>query len=185
VRREIQKCLDATIEQEVLILMGYYQGDLYKGDFFGSIGRVFSTAKRIAAPVFSALGGAVSHPSAAATGALSHAYGVAKSAGTIMRQVGSQAVKHPVIAAAGVASAAGAAEIMHAAGGGAKMKVAKNGVVSFHRRRRMHPTNAKALRRALRRAYAFERIAMRTIHLLHPRKKGRFGGFRRHRRKAA
>jgi len=43
----------------------------------------------------------------------------------------------------------------------------------------MRATNPKALRRALRRAYAFERLAMKTIKLVHPRKHGRFGGFKR------
>jgi hypothetical protein len=49
----------------------------------------------------------------------------------------------------------------------------------------MRATNPKALRRALRRAYAFERLAMKTIHLVHPRKKGRFGGFKRPRKRVA
>jgi hypothetical protein len=170
--------------QEVLIVMGYYQGDLYKGDFFGSVGKIFSTVRRVASPVFSALGGVMSHPSAAATGAIA---GVAHAGGVIARKAASEVVAHPVLAAAGAATAAAGAGTMLATrkGGSTAMKVGRGGVVTFHKRRRMHPTNAKALRRALRRAYAFERIAMRTIHLLHPRKKGRFGGFRRHRRKAA
>jgi hypothetical protein len=49
--------------------------------------------------------------------------------------------------------------------------------------RHMNVGNAKALRHALRRAYGFERLAMRTIRLLHPKKHGTFGGFKRRRRK--
>jgi hypothetical protein len=45
--------------------------------------------------------------------------------------------------------------------------------------RSMNVGNTKALRRALRRAYGFEKLAMRTIHLLHPRRGGRFGGFKK------
>lgn len=45
--------------------------------------------------------------------------------------------------------------------------------------RHMNVANAKALRRALRRAYGFEKLAMRTIRLVHPHKRGRFGGFKR------
>jgi len=71
----------------------------------------------------------------------------------------------------GSPGAAGAAHVGRMVGGGGR------------RRRRMHPTNVKALRRALRRAYAFERLAMKVIHLTHPKKKGRFGGFRRPRKR--
>lgn len=164
--------------------MGYYQGDLYRGDFFGSIGKIFSGVRRVASPIFSALGGVVSRPSAAATGAIQ---AVAKEGGAIVRRTGTIVAQHPVLAAAGAATAM-AGTGMAVAHRGAKttgaMKVA--GVAGMGRRhRRMRATNTKALRRALRRAYAFERIAMRTIHLLHPRKKGRFGGFKRHRKRAA
>jgi hypothetical protein len=47
----------------------------------------------------------------------------------------------------------------------------------------MRVTNPKALRRAIRRTSGFAKLAMRTIHLVHPKKKARFGGFRRKRRK--
>jgi hypothetical protein len=46
----------------------------------------------------------------------------------------------------------------------------------------MRVTNPKALRRAIRRTAGFAKLAMRTIHLIHPKKKVRFGGFK-HRRK--
>ena len=49
--------------------------------------------------------------------------------------------------------------------------------------RRMNVGNARALRRALRRAYGFEKLAMRTIKLVHPRKRGSFGGFKRARKR--
>jgi len=163
--------------------VGYYQGDMYRGDFFGAVGKIFSAARKVASPVFSALGGVMSHPSAAATGAIA---GVAHAGGAIVRRVGTTVAQHPVLAAAGAATAMAGAGTMLGTGG-TKMKVhPRTGAISIGRRhRRMRATNPKALRRALRRAYAFERIAMRTIHLLHPRKKGRFGGFKRHRRKAA
>lgn len=48
--------------------------------------------------------------------------------------------------------------------------------------RRMNPANGRALGRALRRAYAFKKIAMRTLHLLSPAKPKRFGGFKKKRR---
>lgn len=51
--------------------------------------------------------------------------------------------------------------------------------------RRMNVCNSRALRRALRRAHGFEKLAMRTIHLLHPRKKAKFGGFKKRTRASA
>lgn len=133
--------------------------------------------------MFSALGGVISRPSAAATGAIQAA---ARTAGPIVRKVGSEVAQHPVLAAAGAATGAAGLgmAVAHRGAGGGKM-VVKNGVLHMRHHRRMRATNPKALRRALRRAYAFERIAMRTIHLLHPKKRARFGGFKRHRRRAA
>lgn len=48
--------------------------------------------------------------------------------------------------------------------------------------RRMNVGNARALRHALRRARGFEKLAMRTIRILHPGKPKRFGGFKTRRR---
>lgn len=51
------------------------------------------------------------------------------------------------------------------------------------RRGRMNVTNPRALRRAIRRTHGFAKLAMKTIHLVHPKKRATFGGFRRKRRK--
>lgn len=53
------------------------------------------------------------------------------------------------------------------------------------RRRRMNVTNPKALRRAIRRARGFEKLALRTIRLVNPQRKGRFGGFKSGRKRAS
>lgn len=46
--------------------------------------------------------------------------------------------------------------------------------------RRMNPTNGRALRKALTRAYAFKKIALRTIRLVDPKKKAKsFAGFKK------
>lgn len=94
--------------------------------------------------------------------------GVLKSGGAIIK-------KHPVLTGLGAAGAvAGAsAGITHAImrhGGG-------------HRGKRMNVCNPRALRRAIRRTHAFAKLAMKTIHLVHPKKKARFGGFRKRRAK--
>jgi hypothetical protein len=51
------------------------------------------------------------------------------------------------------------------------------------RHKRMNVCNPRALRRAIRRTHGFAKLAMRTIHLVHPKKKARFGGFRKRRAK--
>lgn len=90
------------------------------------------------------------------------------------------AKKHPVITAAGTAGLIGAGGIE-----AGRLSMGKRGrMAGGGHHRRMRVTNPKALRRAIRRTQGFAKLAMRTIHLVHPKKKARFGGFRK-RRKAA
>lgn len=163
--------------------MPYYQGDYYAGDYYsgdpgfwsilGGIGKsalgfIPGVGPSLSAAA-SAVTGALAKKSAPAAAGLATRFGgaAAKGVSTIKGAV----LKHPVLSAAGAAGLAGAAL------GGAAGRLSRGG--RMRKRRRMRATNTKALRRALRRAYAFERIAMKTIHLVHPRKKGRFGGFKR------
>jgi hypothetical protein len=44
--------------------------------------------------------------------------------------------------------------------------------------RSMNVANGRALKRAIRRAEAFKKVAMRTVRFLNPTKKKRFGGFK-------
>jgi hypothetical protein len=48
--------------------------------------------------------------------------------------------------------------------------------------RSMNVANGRALRRAIRRAEAFKKVAMKTVRFLNPTKKKRFGGFKAHRK---
>jgi hypothetical protein len=104
-------------------------------------------------------------------------------------------IKHPVLSAAAAAGVAGGAMVAGAealmGGGGCAPKgfhrcKSKHGCKTgeFVRNRHMNPCNPRALRRAIRRATRFTRLAMKTIHLVHPKKKGRFGGFKKRRRAA-
>jgi hypothetical protein len=103
-----------------------------------------------------------------------------------MQQVGRAIIKHPVITAAGAAGAMGAvgvgagalAEKRHMAGGQKGYHVSKK-TGKVVRNRRMNVCNPRALRRSLRRAHGFAKLAMRTIHIVHPKKKGKFGGFKK------
>jgi len=162
--------------------MGYYRGDYYRGDYYrgdpGFLSFLGGAAKAIGGfipgvgPLISAGGEALSKIGAkkAVSTAIVKAVPVNRAVG-VLGKLKAGVLKHPVLTGAGAAGVAGAAagaigeRLLHGGGG--------------RKRRRMRATNTKALRRALRRAYAFERIAMKTIHLVHPRKKGRFGGFKR------
>lgn len=175
--------------------MPYYQGDLRaRGDFYamGDPG------------LMSFLGKAVGFGKGLlGIGTRLSPVGMATAATTgIVRRVGGAlsrgVIQHPVLTAAGAAGIVGAA-----AGAGAEaMRMGVSAVgKGFHmtrpqrtprrpephlaRNRRMKPGNTKALHRALRRAYSFQRLAMRVIRLTHPRKRGRFAGFKARRRKAA
>jgi len=100
-------------------------------------------------------------------------------------------VKHPVLSAAGAAGALGAASGAVAA----HMMAPAAHMRGFHisrktgnmvRNRHMNPCNPRALRRSIRRAMAFKKLALKTIHLVAPKAaKGKhFGGFKK-RRKAS
>jgi hypothetical protein len=173
--------------------MGYYSGDYYRGDYYrgdpGFLSFLGGVAKTVGGfipgvgPIISAAGGALEKLGApkAVNAATSLAVtaskpGFFKGATSTLK---STVLKHPVLTGAGAAGLAGAAA------GIAGTKLLSRGGGGMRKRRRMRATNPKALRRALRRAYAFERLAMKTIHLVHPRKKGRFGGFKRPRKRVA
>lgn len=68
--------------------------------------------------------------------------------------------------------------------GAAKKKTVKvhpDGTMTVHHHRRMNPCNIHALRRSLRRANAFTRIAKRVLHVTMP--KHHVSAFKQHKRK--
>jgi len=162
--------------------MGYYMGDYgasqmkragyFRGDpgFFSFLGNIAKSALGFVpgvGPVLQKVAGAVS-----SSGSIVKAVSASRGA---IRTVGAQIVKHPALTAAGAAGAVGAVAA------GTHLLRAHGGAVHFggRRRRRMNVCNPKALRKAIRRTHGFAKLAMRTIHLVHPKKKARFGGFRR------
>lgn len=168
--------------------MGYYMGDFYArggrsrymGDpgFFSFLGGLAKSAVGLipgVGPVASKILSVI--PS-----------GARQAASNIVKRGVETATAHPVLTAAGAASAVGAAAAaihhrgsMAAAGmgaGGGKMVRAGG-----RRHRRMNACNPKALRRAIRRTHSFARLAMKTIHLVHPKKHVTFGGFKTRRKK--
>ena len=148
-------------------MMGYYAGDpgffsIIKSlgsaaaSFIPGVGPVASKIiSKLPSGIRSAGGAIMKHPgltAAGSAGALAITAGVAGRSGMLGRPAG----KHP------------SARHLHALAMG--LKRAKP---------RMNVTNVRALRRSLRRAHGFAKLAMRVIHITHPKKKGRFGGFKK------
>jgi hypothetical protein len=109
-------------------------------------------------------------------------------AGAMVRRGGAMIAKHPVLSAAGAAAVLAGTAGVHTMGGIGAMAHGERGMHwskkagRMVKNRHMRVTNPRALRRAIRRAHGFARLAMKTIHLVHPKKKARFGGFKRKRK---
>ncbi len=169
--------------------MGYYQGDFYRGTrgdpgFWSFLGGVAKSAVGAIPGVGPALSAGLSLIKRAPKAAPAAA-GMASAGGMAIIKSGAQRlaggiIKHPVLSAAGAAGAVGAFAGHAVARRG--MHVDPTTGMMLRRRRRMNPCNPRALRRAVRRAHAFTKLAMKTIHLVHPKKKGKFGGFKKKKR---
>lgn len=154
----------------------YGRGGYYRGDpgFFSFLGGVAKSAVGLipgVGPMLSAglsslakkPGSAIVKGAEASPAAAGMAHAAGKMLGTAVRQ-------HPVLTAAGAAGGllgAGAAAGALARGRMGKGAMAMPGM---RRRRRMNACNPRALRRAIRRAHAFERLAKKVIGFSSPRK---------------
>src|SRR5882762_1085300 len=160
-------------------MMGYYSGD---PGFFSIVKKIGGAALSMVPGVGGLAGKVLSKiPS-----------GIRPGIATMAKTAGTAIIKHPVISAAG---AAGAVALGSGAMGRAGVfgRPAGKHPTARHRhalamglgraRPRMNVTNVHALRRALRRTHGFAKLAMRVIHMTHPKKKARFGGFKKRRRK--
>jgi hypothetical protein len=167
--------------------VSYYMGDYYRGGFFGSLFGVVKKAVGFipgVGPLLSAGLSAIPTNGGAKPARASFPAGMT-SLGPIAARGKAIVTAHPVLSAA---AAAGALAL--AGGGTALARRGKGGVHPAiaaaagmgRRRRRMHVTNVRALRRALRRTHGFAKLAMKVIRLEHPRKHGKFGGFKRKKR---
>lgn len=162
--------------------MAYYTGDYYRGDpgFLSFMGKLAGGVASFIPGVGPALSsGMVGKLGGKAPKLLGPGTEMVRATGSPIRRLGGALLKHPGILAGGSIAAAGAAGLT---AGHIARKEHLFGL-GGRKRRRMRATNPKALRRALRRAYAFERIALKTIRLVSPHKKGRFGGFKKPRKR--
>jgi hypothetical protein len=157
--------------------MGYYMGDYYRG-YRGDPG------------FFSFLGGLAKK----AVGFIPGVGPIAKAAidmiPTGAKKVATRAITtvsaHPVLSAAGAAGIVGAgagAMVAKGSRAAAGMAAPRGAALGGHKHRRMYVCNPKALRRSIRRTHGFAKLAMKTIHLVHPKKHVTFGGFKKRRKK--
>jgi len=156
--------------------VGYYAGD---PGFFSIVKSIGSAAAGMIPGVGGLVGRAISKiPAPIRGGAM---------------RVGTTIAKHPVLSAAGAASAislggsvaAGRAGVFGRAAGKHPSARHMHALAMGLRRARprMNVTNVHALRRSLRRTMGFAKLAMKVIHITHPKKHGRFGGFKKRKRK--
>jgi hypothetical protein len=170
--------------------MGYYQGDFYAGyrgdpGFFSFLGGIAKKAVGFIPGVGPAISTALSAiPKFGGGARTASAIQVAKS---LPGRAGAMISKHPVLTAAGAAGViGGSAAAVRGRGprmSGTPATLAMHGAMGMRRRHRMNVCNPKALRRAIRRTHGFAKLAMRTIHLVHPKKHATFGGFKVKRRR--
>lgn len=158
--------------------MSYYQGDFYQGDpgFFSFLGGLAKKAVGFIPGVGPVASSAIGAITSAAGGSM-----VRKGAAGMVRKAGAIVVKHPVLTGAAAAGVIGAGGVMGGRRMGAAGRAAR--VPGMRRHRRMNVCNVRALRRSIRRTQGFAKLAMRTIHLVHPKKHARFGGFKRRTKK--
>lgn len=185
--------------------MGYYMGDFYRGDpgFLGFLKKGLGFVSKLGIPGVSTVAGVASGvmPGGArvAQAALPAATGgITGAIKSVAGRASTAIIKHPVLSAAGAAGALGAAAGMEFSPSGqvtmthggmhlkktlkhCGMPLKSGRIGKCHRS--MNVCNPRALRRAIRRTRGFAKLAMKTIHIVHPKKKGRFGGFKTRRRK--
>ena len=143
--------------------MSYYKGDFYRGDFYRGDPGFFSFLGKIAKTAVGFIPGVGPIASKAIDVGTSIVKGTGGGrAGQMVRAGVGAVVKHPVLSAAGAAGVIGAGTGIVRRGrmgsGGTTVHVA-----GARHHRRMHVTNVKALRRAIRRAKGFERLARRVM----------------------
>ncbi len=154
----------------------YGRGGYYRGDpsFFSFLGGVAKGAVGLIPGVGPALSAGISslskisRPGSAIVKGAERSPAAAGMAARGMSAVTSIVKQHPVLSAAGAAGGIGVAAGLS----GRRVIKGAEHMLGFGRRkrRRMNPCNSKALRRAIRRAHAFERLAKHVIGFSSPRK---------------
>ena len=104
---------------------------------------------------------------------------------TALRGVTNVATKHPIFTAAGGAAAtAGAVGILAHRAKGTSASSAARAAMGLPRRRRMHVTNVKALRRSIRRLHGFEKVCRKVLRFTSPHRSHGRATFKRPKRRS-
>lgn len=155
--------------------MSYYSGDYYRGDpgFFSVLGGLAKKAVGFIPGVGPALSAGLETLTArkASTAIVKATEGGALK--KVTAGVKTVIAKHPVLSAA---AGAGAIGVATGAAGTALARRMRGGGMRKHKR--MNPCNVRALRRAIRRAHGFEKIARRVMRFSSPHKRKKFAGFK-------
>ncbi len=177
--------------------MPYYMGDYYEGDYYEGDPGFWGLAVRAVTGL-----GRLGRAQRAVRGIVTSG---AATAGRAIERVKGVVAQHPVLTAAGAAGAAGAgigvgmqrtmggplARVGMMPGGlqpkgyhmSKPQRIPKNPAPHLVRNRRMRVTNPRALRRAIRRAAGFARMARRVMRFTSPRPPRGRAYFRPRRRK--
>lgn len=161
--------------------MTYYMGDYYRGDYYQGDPGFLSFLGRIGKGVLGLGKGLLGIPSGGGGGGGSTA--MVTKASTAMQKVGpivTKILQRPGVKT-GITLGAGA---LGGIAGGAALRAGRRAMAGPGGHRRMNVCNPKALRRAIRRTHGFSKLAMKTIHLVHPKKRVTFGGFKKRRKRA-
>jgi len=162
--------------------MGYYltnPGVGAQGGFFSGIGHFLGSAIQRVAPVASVFGGTVGR----IAGAIAQHPITTAAAGAATATAATAAIAGHYGGAA-TAAAPGQVQVHgHLHLGGRRKRAAAVGMPG-RRHRRMNPCNVRALRRAIRRAHGFERIAKKVLRFTSPHHKAKPHGFKRPRKRA-
>jgi hypothetical protein len=160
---------------------GYYRGDPGFFSFLGGLGKAALGAIPGVGPIAQAAIGAIS--GAKPKSAIVKASAAPSGTLATLAGKGMSIIKgHPILSAAGGVGILGAG----LAGMGAMRKGKKLShlaLTGVRKKPRMNPTNPRALRRAIRRAHAFERLAKHVIGFSSPRKPKGHMYFKRKRKK--
>lgn len=104
---------------------------------------------------------------------------------TALRGVTNVATKHPILTAAGGAAAtAGAVATVVRSRKGSGVHPAVAAAMGMPRRRRMHVTNVKALRRSIRRLHGFEKVCRKVLRFTSPHRSHGRATFKRPKRRS-
>lgn len=149
--------------------MPYYRGDYYRGDYYRGdpfIGPLIAAVGGVATKVLPAL----VKKGVSSVGNILRKPGVGTAIATVGGVAGGRASSGGALLPPPPPFANGGSMVPRPGIKGKIQRLLPFGETGYYRRRRMNPANVKALRRAIRRAQGFERLAKQVGRFLQPGK---------------